>query len=872
MAMRRGVAELAPVAAPERTSNASDQPLMSRRSTETPGTPVSTGDVQVKDEIEWNEFDAADDDEFDEYKDPVLRGLDKNQLRLLYLIARYSHKARNTQEKEKWLRSVPLLVLIFEGIRAEAFDYDYAPQSILVGTKRVYMNISQEGKDDLDDLRESGLVNAVKLSSKEFQSVTAFQLSDAGYEVLDKIPEEIIEEVDDFVMDKATGELVEAVWDDEQFVICIPSDPDGRVSGVTEPEDVSYVSSPYLPSLLRTGGRQTTSNRNRAHEAGEGGHGIQDELEETIVLSEVSILVGEWCPFGSNQVVALNDKLGSTERVQGGLFTAQVDDKPETSGFEINPGLTNVAILDFHLTRHINFEAEINYPEEDGIVQVENFGLHIRVDGTILYGMHIEAILDRIKDNISLDHLARVLVDVQQDSSTILVSLLSTYQRSLLDMIFLGDSLSRDKVNVILASEITPKLMAEQYMDKEDNENEIKQVIGDTDFAKDLTRDQVLVVGKQGMLIAGVGARKHEELIISFLSLKGRDLYVRNFFNRCLILEDTLRHVRKLIVEHEKDPNSISTVRDLLSGASRHVILLEETLGYLRESLEMLADPEVPDDEGGRNLYQALNIPGLLKDLKERARDLKKNVTGAGHELQGLRDMTDVISENQMFKLQEAMQANTKNLEEVFRANERASASLELMQVILAGTLSFDILDRVTGDWTVTDQEWAKSAFVDPLMKQPGVWFLISIGLWILIGVGLIKFMHYLQEQALGVLSIRLKVNLPIDMANFHSYLKRKNIEEEEMESDKTTATKKMSWTETNSKMWGGTTPKIELMIDEKYGFLLKVFIQYEKKKGNLREAAIRQVFYDSLRNENVLLAEVTEIENEGALTVEGIS
>merc|ERR1711998_99530 len=171
------------------------------------------------------------------------------------------------------------------------------------------------------------------------------------------------------------------------------------------------------------------------------------------------------------------------------------------------------------------------------------------------------------------------------------------------------------------------------------------------------------------------------------------DLYVRNFFNRCLILEDTLRHVRKLIVEHEKDPNSIATVRELLSDSSRHVILLEETLGYLRESIDMLAEPQIPADEGGRNLYQGLNIPGLMKDLKERAIDLKKNVTGAGHELQGLRDMTDVISENQMFKLQEAMQANTKKLDDVIRANDRATSSLEVMQVILAGNLSFDILD-----------------------------------------------------------------------------------------------------------------------------------------------------------------------------------
>jgi len=117
----------------------------------------------------------------------VSQGLDDNQLRLLYMIARYSHKARSAGEKEKWIRQVPLLVLLYEGIKHGTFDYDYAPQSTMVGVRRVFMNISQEGKDDIDDLRESGLVAAIKLNSKEFQAVTAFQLSNAGYDVLDKV-------------------------------------------------------------------------------------------------------------------------------------------------------------------------------------------------------------------------------------------------------------------------------------------------------------------------------------------------------------------------------------------------------------------------------------------------------------------------------------------------------------------------------------------------------------------------------------------------------------------------------------------------------------------------------------------------------------
>ena len=40
---------------------------------------------------------------------------------------RYSHAANGPDEKEEWIRKVPLLVLIYEGIVHNVYDYDYAP-------------------------------------------------------------------------------------------------------------------------------------------------------------------------------------------------------------------------------------------------------------------------------------------------------------------------------------------------------------------------------------------------------------------------------------------------------------------------------------------------------------------------------------------------------------------------------------------------------------------------------------------------------------------------------------------------------------------------------------------------------------------------
>merc|ERR1712072_1459473 len=103
------------------------------------------------------------------------------------------------------------------------------------------------------------------------------------------------------------------------------------------------------------------------------------------------------------------------------------------------------------------------------------------------------AVLDRIKDNISLDHLARLLVDVHMDSSKIIDSVISSYQRSLLELIFMGDAESRDKVNLIIANEVTPHLTAEEYMDKGEYENELKQVLGDTRAAFDVSEHDTLI-------------------------------------------------------------------------------------------------------------------------------------------------------------------------------------------------------------------------------------------------------------------------------------------------------------------------------------------------------------------------------------------
>ena len=98
--------------------------------------------------------------------------------------------------------------------------------------------------------------------------------------------------------------------------------------------------------------------------------------------------------------------------------------------------------------------------------------------------------------------------------------------------------------------------------------------------------------------------------------------------------------------------------------------------------------------------------------------------------------MTDTIAETQMFRLQEEIRGNSSDMLQQLKINERQSTSLDVMQVIFAGSLAFEILDRLTGEWSVVHTLVGGAYIVDPFMSKPMVWFIISMMVWFGVGNG----------------------------------------------------------------------------------------------------------------------------------------
>uniref|UniRef100_K3WM40 Uncharacterized protein n=1 Tax=Globisporangium ultimum (strain ATCC 200006 / CBS 805.95 / DAOM BR144) TaxID=431595 RepID=K3WM40_GLOUD len=785
-------------------------------------------DVEDGDE----EDGEGEDDEESEEDAEEDTGLTENQNRLLYLISLYSKPAIRSSDKEEWIRKPALLVLLYEAIVSKALDYDYAPSSEIVENKRKYFNISQEGKSDIDFLREEDLVNGLKLSSKSYQPVTCFQISEKGLEIVSKISKTDKLSINDMAYAPGTLHLLRVEWDGDEYWLLDDDSGYRRLSSVTETEDVSYVSSAYIPQCLRFGGRPTLSNAHRAHECGVSDSSIRDQLDEIITLNSVSLIVSEYIPFGSNQVVQLNCNLGSTERVQGGFFTAIVDDNASGTQISVDPGLTSINILDYTMTNHVNFEADIHFPEVPGVVQVETFGCSLTAAGSCFYGMQVEAIMDRIKDNVSLDHLSRLLVDVHMDSSKIVDSVLSVYQRSLLNLIFSNQTDSRNKINLIIANEITPHLTAEEYMDKGEYENELKQIIGDTRAAFDISEHDTLIFGAYGLLIAGPNSRHHEPLLCSFLQYEAMNLFTQNFFARMFIIVDDMKQVRVLIDTAEKDPNRLREIRNRLAVLSKEIIILEETLLYLKESLDEAIVPPEPPEQAGRSLYERLQLGILANQLKRRVKDLHKNMAGARHELGVLNEMAAIVSTERDFQQNEAIRMQTRSLCELQEINERTASTLLILQILLCGSLAFQILDRVTGTWTVIDTDWMKNFLEVMMYANPGLWFFFSMLIWAIVGAAMLYLLHFMGFKSKGVITIKIERKEAIFLKNLTIFLSTKLLSDETHHFEGGVKIAKVVWTEKDKKEWGGTPPTIELEYDEENAFMLRMAISYKKRQA----------------------------------------
>jgi WD repeat-containing protein 35 len=189
------------------------------------------------------------------------------------------------------------------------------------------------------------------------------------------------------------------------------------------------------------------------------------------------------------------------------------------------------------------------------------------------------------------------------------------------------------------------------------------------------------------------------------------------------------------------------------------------------------------------------------------------------------------------------------------------------MQFIFAGMLAFELLDRLTGEWSVVHTEWARAYIVDPFMNKPLVWFILSMCVWVGVAFGVYYLTREIDDRSAGAISYRIKVNKPLNLEALDEYLAMKSIIGEDGVADEAINIQRVRWQEEDITRWEGYLPIMEMVYDVKHGFLLDVHLTITRRASapaKLRPETLKIRFFTELQEAAVLTPEdaATVIDN----------
>jgi len=350
--------------------------------------------------------------------------------------------------------------------------------------------------------------------------------------------------------------------------------------------------------------------------------------------------------------------------------------------------------------------------------------------------------------------------------------------------------------------------------------------------------------------------KRQEAFLVAYLALMSKDMVVKQFFTRIFHSSHILNQIRQLIKNHSTyGPAVMSQIRHDQATVTRNLNYLAEILGYMLQALEPAASDEVdddtcilgghqftklpgkpdPSDQSSCKLYDLLHLQMQQVSLVNRVRDMKKNLSGCMKELDGLKGQTDNLVDSNKTNVLESIDTNTKNLEEAQKISDRANSSLEIMQVILAGSLAFDMVDRATLFYTSIDHT---DSIFWVFVEYPIFFFAINMLTWALGGYMLVTYMRNQVAHATGILSFKITVNKSIDMSKFNEWLDTKEVSMQDViKRNPKTSQRKVSWTETDKRNWlNRPVPALELVYDPMNGFLCQILVQVERDAKGVQQ------------------------------------
>ena len=375
------------------------------------------------------------------------------------------------------------------------------------------------------------------------------------------------------------------------------------------------------------------------------------------------ISITEWIPFGTNNLVLLEEKLEAYEERGECLLTAVIDEDPETTTVELDEPETKVKPVAGDVGEWIAFTADVNYAATGADNQIERFTTRVDSAGSVTCELELLESNGNV-DRHSLDDLAKVVADLVEDSSTMMNTLLNNFQRRLLDLVYCDQSSQRDKYVMVTTDVLTPhEKSVEGYTENPATMAELSQIIGRPlrDHACVLSDKTLLIPGTSGAVFVTKDADAYRRVIEPCCFFLGIQSFLTNTFSRMWMTWDRLSQVKDMI--RTDGIRRIMEIQDVISELSGDISMFESILAYVERSAssahERLNAVRSKPTRKESELIKALKIGNQVERIRSRVDDAHLIVDGLEKEAAAVRDLAQTLGEKETYRISQFMNVLT---------------------------------------------------------------------------------------------------------------------------------------------------------------------------------------------------------------------
>jgi len=419
-----------------------------------------------------------------------------------------------------------------------------------------------------------------------------------------------------------------------------------------------------------------------------------------MLLKSPYIIICEWIPMGANQFKQFVNAVEAYMRDQK-IITMAIDKKPETAIFKLAGDKAFVKILDYSPSKSISIKADIRYREAEEITQRERLGIIIRREGFIFFTTRIINAGNRNDDYVDAFSLSWIITDLFEDTSKLMHSLLTTYQKRVLEVVYPHSEkphYDRNKVIGIIVEDLIfngisiwelleKKPSIEDFMSCIEFKERLQSMIGYVEKYF-LEGDFVIFVGVKGILVVTKNERKIISNIKDFLTLRALDIFYASMFARIYAIWNDLREIRESLFSEVDVSNigSLSEYRIKLSGLLSDITILWD--------VNELAEKEIEDLELLKDnpLITLLDLEAVKEDVKDVIMTAKSTIEAFRMDLLGIIDILGTFVEEHVRTMNESMKESLSKQTEIMEIEHSEKRRLEMLEYLSAGILIGEIL------------------------------------------------------------------------------------------------------------------------------------------------------------------------------------